>query len=137
MKIKRKQKILIAAGSCLSLIILGFLGLKLIPSCPVLKEIRTVRGNSLEPLVPSGAQIKALFGYYDCREIKRNDLVLYRYSGDEVPLLKKVTAIPRDSFQLVSRDNGGYYLYINGKIATNSQRAPYEFSGKQYQMLSV
>jgi len=68
MKIKRKQKVLIAAGVGLGVVLLGgFLGFKLIPSCPVQAEIRTVRGSSLEPLVPSGAQIKALFGYWEIK----------------------------------------------------------------------
>lgn len=137
MKIKRKQKFLIVAGICLSLIILGFLGLKLAPSCPVQEEIKTVRGNSLEPLVTSCSEITALLGYYACREIRRGDLVLYQYSGDKVPLLKIVKAIPRDTFRLVPKDNGVYRLSINGKVATNSKGIPYEFSGKQYQMLSL
>jgi signal peptidase I len=137
MKIKRKQKILIAAGVCLGLIILGFLGLKLAPSCPVQEEIKTVRGNSLEPLVPSGSQITALVGYYACHEIRRGDLVLYHYSGDKFPLLKIVKAVPQDTFQLVPKDTGGYHMFINGKVVTNSQDVPYEFSGNKYRMLSL
>lgn len=105
--------------------------------CPVSEEIKTVRGSSLEPLVPSGSEIKALLGYYNCHEIKRNDLILYHYAGNKVPLIKIVKGIPQDTFKLVLKDSSIYNLYINGKIITNSQRIPYTFSGRQYKMLSL
>jgi len=106
-------------------------------SCPVQEEIRTVRGNSLEPLVPSGSDIKALFGYYNCHEIKRNDLVLYHYGGDKVPLLKIAKGLPQDSFHLIKNENEDYNLLLNGKITTNSRGIPYVFSGNKYRMLSL
>lgn len=105
--------------------------------CPVEEEIKTVRGNSLEPLVPSGSQIKALLGYYNCHEIKRNDLALYRYGGGETPLLKIVKGIPRDTFLMISENNGDYNLVINGKAVLNSKGIPYIFSGNKYKMLSL
>ena len=106
-------------------------------SCPVQEEIRTVRGNSLEPLISSGSEIKALFSYYNCYEIKRGDLVLYRYAGDEAPLIKIVKGIPGDSFHLVKNDQGEYSLIINGKIVVNSQNTPYVFNENRYRMLSL
>jgi len=115
----------------------GFSKIKMQTSCPVQEEIRTVRGNSLEPLVPSGAEIKALFGYYNCHEIKRGDLVLYRYAGDKVPLLKIVKGIPGDSFHLIKNTQGEDNLIINGKIVVNSQNMPYVFNGNRYRMLSL
>jgi signal peptidase I len=115
----------------------GFSKIKTQTSCPVQEEIRTVRGNSLEPLVSSGTEIKALFGYYNCHEIKRGDLVLYRYAGDKVPLLKIVKGIPGDSFHLVKNDQGEDNLIINGKIVVNSQNMPYVFNGNRYRMLSL
>jgi signal peptidase I len=110
---------------------------KIQASCSVQEEIRIVRGNSLEPLVTAGSKIKALFGYYHCHEIKREDLALYRYAGDQVPLLKIVKGIPGDSFHLVKNDRGEYKLIINGKIVVNSQNMPYVFNGNRYRLLSL
>jgi len=109
------------------LIWFGFSKIKTQTSCPVQEEIRTVRGNSLEPLVPSGAEIKALFDYYNCHEINH-------YAGDKVPLLKIVKGIPGDSFHLVKNTQGEYNLIINGKIVVNSQNMPYVFNDR---MLSL
>ncbi|MBU2579247.1 signal peptidase I [Patescibacteria group bacterium] len=102
------------------------------------EEIKIVRGNSLEPLVLAGAEIKVLPDYYKYQEIKRDDLALYHYAGNDVPLLKIVKAIPQDTFKLVAKDNNNNYnLFINDKIATNSQGLAYVFNEKQFKMLSL
>lgn len=110
---------------------------KMVSSCPVRREIKTVRGNSLEPLVPPESKVRALFGYYECHKIKRNDLVLYQYGGDEVPLLKIVKGIPQDTFQMISNNDRDYNLLINGKAVLNSKGIPYVFSGNKCKMLSL
>jgi signal peptidase I len=142
---KKSQTVLNIMSILLSLILLGLLiwfGIsnfkaQKISSCPIQEEMKIVRGNSLEPLVLSGSQIKALFGYYDCHEIKRNDLVLYRYAGDKIPLLKIVKGVPKDTFQLVLQENGSYKLVINGEVVVNSQGISYTFSGNRYKMLAL
>ena len=50
-------------------------------------EKKQVRGNSLSPLVNDGDKIKALYGYYNCHPIKRDDIVLVRYSGKIIFLI--------------------------------------------------
>lgn len=119
------------------LIYFGFNKVKTQTSCPIQEEIKIVRGNSLEPLLSSGSEVKALFGYYNCHEIKKGDLVLYHYAGDKVPLLKIAKGIPGDSFHLVKNDQGEDNLIINGKIVVNSQNMPYVFNGNRYRMLSL
>ncbi|MGB9762548.1 MAG: signal peptidase I [Minisyncoccia bacterium] len=121
----------------LSWIIINKLDLSFNSKCPVTVEIKIVRGNSLEPLVKSGSQIKAFLGYYNCHEIQRGDLVLYRYSGDKVPLLKIVKGIPNDTFHLILNSNNEYNLLINNKVVKNSQGIPYTFSGNKYKMLAL
>lgn len=107
MKIKRKQKKLIAAGVCLGVVLLGgFLGLKRASSCPVQEEIKTVRGNSLEPLVPSGSEITALVGYYDCHE-----WLPMIPAGTGYLLMEKLPQIQKDfltNFQANNRERSFY-----------------------------
>lgn len=104
-------------------------------NCDFQEVIKTVCGNSLEPLVSAGSQIKVLLGYYQCNEIKRNDLVLYDYAGNDIPLLKIVKAIPQDTFKLLAIGDNYYNLFINKEIVINSQKFPYIFNEKQYKML--
>jgi len=104
--------------------------------CPVHEEERIVRGSSLSPLIEDGQVVKVIFSYYECNEIKRNDIVLYSYAGNEAPLIKIVKGIPGDEFNLQEAD-GGWHILINGEVVKNSEGIPYLISGKRYQMLSL
>jgi len=106
--------------------------------CDIKVEERAVRGNSLTPLARDGQKVRILFGYYDCHDIKRNDIVLYSYagSGSDSPLIKIVRAVPGDSYKL-QRANGGWHILINGEILKNSEGVPYLVSGKKYEMLAL
>lgn len=141
-----KHQLLIISSICLAGVLTGLLiywkiyynkNTQISSLCPIQEEIRTVRGDSLEPLVPAGSKIKVLFGYYDCHEIKRNDLVLYHYGGDKDPLLKIAKGLPGDSFHLILNQNNEYNLLINDKIVVNSQGKPYVFFGNRYKMLKL
>lgn len=112
------------------------IGLKLTSECPITVEIKTIRGNSLEPLIESGSQIKVLFGYYNCNEVKRDDLIIYSYAGDENPLIKIVKGLPNDRFGL-QKTEGGWHILINGKILKNSENQPYLLDERGYKMLSL
>jgi len=105
--------------------------------CAIKMEERIVRGNSLSPLIENGDTVKVLFGYYDCNDIKRNDIVLYSYAGNEDPLIKIVKGIPGDKFALQKTQVGCWNILINDKILENSQNSPYCISEQGYKMLSL
>ena len=61
--------------------------------CPIQIKTEIVHGSSMEPLIENGKEIKALFGYYDYHSIKRNDVALVNYSGNDIMktyFLKKI-----------------------------------------------
>jgi len=97
-------------------------------------EKKQVRGNSLSPLVNDGDKIKALYGYYNCHPIKRNDIVLVRYSGNKYPLIKIVKGIPNDSFHLKKVKNG-WQILVNGKVLKNSEGKAYLLNEQRKKML--
>lgn len=105
--------------------------------CLIKVEERIVRGNSLAPLIKPGEKVKALFGYYHCHKIEREDIILYSYPGNNVPLIKVVKGIPEDSFELEKIDNKGWYILINGNVLKNSEGIPYLISGNRYKMLAL
>lgn len=105
--------------------------------CSYQLEKRIVRGSSLEPLIRNGQEVKVFFNYYKCNEIRRDDIVLYSYAGNNAPLIKIVKGIPGDSFKLVKAGENQWYILINGEVLKNSQRIPYLISGEKYQLLSI
>jgi len=104
--------------------------------CPIRLEKNIVRGNSLSGLIEHGTEIDTLFGYYDCREVQRNDIVLYWYGRNDVPLIKIVRGIPNDHFNL-GKTIGGWNILINGEVLKNSMGEPYLISERKQQMLSL
>ena len=104
--------------------------------CLVLTEEKIVRGSSFSPYINPGTKIKALFNYYDCHEIKREDLVLFNYAGNPNPLFKVVKGIPGDKFEL-REVNGGWNIVINNKVVKNFENKPYLISGNRHKMLAL
>ncbi len=106
--------------------------------CPIKVEQRIVRGNSLYPLINSSQEVKILLGYYNCHPIERDDIIVYNYSGSDVPIIKIVKGIPNDKFHLECVDNNSRWnLIINNKVVRNSEGRPYIFNKQRYKMLSL
>jgi len=97
-------------------------------------EQKQVRGSSLSPLVNDGDKIKALYGYYNCHSIKRDDIVLVRHSGNKYPLIKIVKGIPNDSFHLKKVKNG-WQILVNGEVLKNSEGKAYLLNEQRKKML--
>ena len=104
--------------------------------CSIKVEERIVRGSSLTPLVEAGEIVTILFGYYDCHQIRRNDVIAYNYSGRSDPIIKVVKGLPGDTFHL-EKNNMGWNILINNKIVKNSQDEPYLLSEKKSKMLAL
>ena len=94
-------------------------------------------GNSLSPVINSGDTVKILFGYYDCHQVERGDIVAHHYVGNENPIIKIVKGLPRDSYELKEAGLGEWHILINGQILENSEDKPYLVSGNRYKMLSL
>lgn len=101
-------------------------------------EERTVNGGSLSGIIENGETVRILFGYYDCNEIKKEDIVVYNYTGNENPIIKVVKALPGDKFSLKkTEDFSGWNIFVNNKIVTNSENLPYILNEKKHRVLSL
>ena len=107
-----------------------------IQDCFVETKEMIVQGNSLEPLIMPRKTIKVLFGYYSCHEIKREDVVLFDYAASKNPVIKIVKGISGDKFEL-KQSGSGWNIFINDKLAKNSESKPYLITGNAYKMLSL
>ena len=103
-------------------------------SCVVKTESRMVNGNSLSGLIDVGAEVNISYGYYGCNYIRRNDVVVYNYSGNENQLIKIAKGLPGDTFN-VSFVDDIWTLIINDKIVRNSNAEVYVLDRKQRQMI--
>lgn len=104
--------------------------------CVITIEERVVRGYSLSPFIKDGETVKFFPRYYDCYAVKREDIVLYNYAGDQDPLIKIVKALPGDKFNLQKADNG-WNIIVNEKVLKNSAGETYLIVNQGYQMLSL
>lgn len=147
----RNKKIILIVGSVLVLVCLGFLvgeyqtnetnqaqanQAKQGENCAVRTEERIVIGTSLKPLIEPGETVKVLFGYYNCHNVEREDIIVYDYAGNKDPIIKIVKGVPGDTFAL-KESGSGWNILINGQILKNSEGQPYLISGNEYKMLSL
>jgi len=133
MKLKDKALLILSLSFVFILI---FLPPILQNKCISKIEQKQVRGNSLSPLINDGNEIKAFYGYYDCHSIKRGDIVLVKYLGNEYPLIKIVKAVPNDSFHLQKAENG-WQILVNGMVLKNFEGRPYLLNKQKKRMLSL
>ncbi|MFA5086389.1 MAG: signal peptidase I [Candidatus Paceibacterota bacterium] len=96
----------------------------------------TVRGNSMSPFFDSGDVVNAMFGYYDCNPVQRNDVVLFRYSGNENLLIKFVKGVPGDRWWLEKTDEGRNII-VNGSPVLNSEGKPYLIAESSVGILEI
>ncbi|OYT34315.1 MAG: signal peptidase I [Candidatus Aenigmarchaeota archaeon ex4484_52] len=102
--------------------------------CPVKIEYRTVRGDSLSPLIKDRQKVKIFFSYYDCRKIKKEDIIIYDYSGNKNALIKIIKGLPKDNFSL-KKINNEWNILINNNILKNSLNQSYILDNRKHKML--
>lgn len=98
--------------------------------------IREVRGDSMFPSLSPGEEVLVSLGYYNCSQIKRGDLVLFNYSEKEIPLVKKVRAVPGDRWEISSVGSGNN-IFVNGKVLKNSAGIAYELADSRLKMVEL
>ena len=97
---------------------------------------RIVRGDSLSGLIEGGETVKIDFGFYNCNEIKREDIVIYNFLGNPDPIIKVVKGLPGDRFNF--QQSGDYWqLLINEEIAKNSYGEIYHLNENSYNLLNL
>lgn len=134
---KKKAVLIILVIVCLFAAIIKEREVKVLPAvnCFTVKEV-TVRGSSMSPFINPEQTVTALFGYYDCNSIERNDVVLYAYSGNENFLIKFIRAVPGDRWNL-KETNGSYEIVVNDVSLTNSEGKAYQIFGASVRTLEL
>jgi len=100
-------------------------------SCVQIENHR-IQGDSLEPLISSGSQVKLLRNYYQCNPFQRGDLVVLKFKSKKELFIKKLMGLPGDRVEFEND-----YLKLNGKILKNSASQPYKFSEQSKKILKI
>ncbi|MFA5228549.1 MAG: signal peptidase I [Candidatus Paceibacterota bacterium] len=104
--------------------------------CVIDYRVVTINGYSMSPFLESGEEVQALFNYYSCNDVLRNDVVLYKYSGKSNLLIKFIRAIPGDTWNL-KKTNSGYEIIVNGISLLNSEGKLYLIPEGSTKMLEL
>jgi signal peptidase I len=99
-------------------------------SCIKKREPTRVEGNSLAGWINPNAVITIWYGYYACNPLVRGDFVIFRHGSSRLPLIKKVVALPGDTFTVRPYKTGYCYL-INGDTVRGANRFPLFISARR------
>lgn len=94
----------------------------------------SVVGTSMEPVIADGSEVT--IGYGDCGPLERGDVVVLGQAGHSLRLLKRLIALPGDTFRLETR-GGKVGLSINGEAVLNSAGAAYDWSPERTALLRL
>ena len=106
-------------------------------SCVSEQKPEIVRGSSLSGILEDGSEITLLVGYYNCNEVKRDDLAVYQYAGSPDPIIKVIKGLPGDIFSLKLAENGQRRISVNNQEIKNSTGEFYELSEARSKMLAL
>lgn len=104
--------------------------------CAARDEVVEVRGASLAPLINPGEEVHLLYGYYDCHDVKRGDVVAYKYAGNGAPIIKVVKAVAGDNWRL-KKDKKSWMIEVNAKTVLNSEGEAYRIPESNARMLKL
>ncbi|OFZ14875.1 MAG: hypothetical protein A2Z20_04615 [Bdellovibrionales bacterium RBG_16_40_8] len=78
---------------------------------------QTVSDNNMAGIIPKNSVVKIMLGYYGCNNVKRDDLVWYRFSDHINPVVRLVRGLPGDKYSLTPdpSDKERWFININGK----------------------
>ena len=128
--------VVLAAFSALFFFLGDFSEKTITKDCSYRIEKETVRGTSLSGLVEDGDEVFLHYGYFECGEIERGDIVAYSYAGNENPIIKIIKAVPGDKFEL-KEEGGKWKILVNGESAKNSTGEEYVLGERAHKMLSL
>ncbi|MFA5024718.1 MAG: signal peptidase I [Patescibacteria group bacterium] len=104
--------------------------------CQITKKKFEVRGVSLSGFLEPGTIVSAWLNYYQCYQIERGDVVLYKMNAQADPIIKIVKGIPGDTIGLQG-DGEIWNILINDKVLTTSQGEPYQLNEKSANLIEL
>ena len=115
---------------CVSYVLISFITkkheLSTIGNMDCVKEsiTQSITDGNMVDLIPKSSTVKIMMDFYNCNEIKRNDLVWYRFSNQIPPVVRLVRGLPGDKYSLSPdpEDKERWFISVNGsKIKSENE----------------
>ncbi len=95
----------------------------------------TVQFKMLDPylrgLIEPETSVDIVLNAFSCEKLERNQIVLYRFSEFDDPVLRRVVGVPGDKFSVFqAEEDGDWQLKINGKAVTGVKGERYSFGSE-------
>ena len=90
----------------------------------------------MEGILEAGSTITIQMGFYDCNEVKKNDVVICSYSPQRDPAVKIVKGLPGDRLDLRKSGNA-WNIKVNRRRLKNRQGAAYSLDERRIKMLQL
>jgi hypothetical protein len=91
--------------------------------CPGPSVERLMKDRWMGRSLPQGSKFRFLPNWYACHSAERDELVLYRFSSEREPVVRRVVGVPGDHFEWVEdKAHKSWNLMINGKPIHDSEK---------------
>jgi len=100
-------------------------------SCVTVEEHK-IAGSSMEPLLVEGTRVKGLVGYYNCNEIKKDQVAILEFKTREETFVKRIAGLPGDTLEFQDSQ-----AKLNGEILKNSVGESYLFSERSQKIITI
>lgn len=93
-----------------------------------------INGNSMSELYKSGQTVAADFGYYNCNDVQRKDVVILKHAPNIEFVIKSILLIPGDEFYIRGYQKG-FHLIVNNDVLLTPSGRPYLFPASAERVL--
>src|SRR5262249_31411582 len=101
-----------------------------VSACPGETIPFTVNDPYLRGLLEEGTEVKIVLNAFHCEPLTDGQIVLYRYSEFDNPVLRRVVGVPGDRFSLPGGvSHSGWSLTVNGQLGRGVKGEEYTFGG--------
>lgn len=89
----------------------------------------------MEGVFRESDEVKVDYAYYECHEPKRGDIVIVNVGRKETELMKIISAVPGDLWDMQQQDDGVYRIVVNGGPLYTKTNGMYQIPAERAVML--
>jgi len=105
--------------------------------CPGKTLTKKMQDVYLRGILEKDEEYQLIQDWYWCNEVKRGEVILFKYSDQQPPVVRKVYGVPGDKFEVIfDEDMNAWKVKIAGKIHMHGDK-PFTFGGEEKPVLKL